>query len=162
MIRPLIIGLGCIAAVMLIFAPEIKGRISAPQQRQAREERRSFEQQARAAQDVTATEEDEREERRDTRRFASDEEISARKNYQPADHWRWKFEADESVVCEPLWDMPWEMSCHTIFERPIARQPRQPRQRWVEGPRIMGPDGRLHRTRHAACGGGGCPYGGYQ
>jgi hypothetical protein len=50
-----------------------------------------------------------------------DEEISARKNYQPPDHWRWKYEADEQVVCEPI-ETPWgwDRVCHTIFERPIG------------------------------------------
>ena len=52
-----------------------------------------------------------------------DERISAEKNYQPAEYRRWKQEAEEEVICEPLWDQPWRMVCHTIFERPLAPAP---------------------------------------
>lgn len=139
-----IIGLGVIAAIMLMLYPEIKSMRENPV---AHQERRTFEQQVRQAQDVTATKEDERE----NRRQESDEEISARKNYQPPDAWRWKFEAQEEVVCEPLWDMPWEISCHTIFERPLYEQPRrhQRQQRLIQyGPVI---------NARVPCR-GGCPY----
>ena len=68
-----------------------------------------------------------------------DEEISANKNYQPPDHWKWKYEAEEKVVCEDIWDLPpWENPvCHTIFERPIA-YPRQQRPSRREQPRYGG------------------------
>ena len=66
----------------------------------------------------------------------SEEEISASKNYQPPDHWKWKYESERNVICEPLWDMPWQVVCHTNFERPIARE--QPRVRRREQPRYGG------------------------
>jgi hypothetical protein len=94
-----------------------------------------------------------------------DAEISETKNMQPPEHWRWKYESQRNVICEPLWDEPWRTVCHTNFEHPAGmerpRAPvRQPRQRYVEGPPINGPDGRLHRTRMRVPDedeGGGCP-----
>lgn len=197
-----LIGLGIAAAIMLMLYPEIKSMREDPA---ARAERRSFEQQARAAQDVTATDEEDeappprqtqqkkrkhgpimyRDPRYGLRQLSpreieardrdngavsdeEDERISSEKNYQPADHWKWKYEAEENVICEPLWDMPWQIVCHTIFERPMdmepAPPPQPPLQRYVEGQPIFGPDGQPHRTRRVLDRGcpnrGGCDYGG--
>lgn len=142
MTRSFIIFLGCVAAVMLMLYPEIKSMRQSPGPAPAQDDKRRFEQQVRAAQDVSATEEEE-EERRPVRRrrvsIEEDERISAQKNYQPPE-WRPKF------VCEPLWDMPWITSCHQRFERPL---PRQRTGRVVR----YGPDVR-------ACRRGGCPYDG--
>jgi hypothetical protein len=164
-----LLGLGVVAAIMLLLYPSIKSRKQPrPQQAVPESDARRFERQASAAQDVTATEEeeDEPDERTVKRSRLSDEEISASKNYQPPDHWKWKYESEANDICEPLWDMPWEVVCHHRFERPVyrhdppRRQPRQPQQRWVYGPPIRGPDGRMHRTRMAAGPGVSGPYGG--
>jgi hypothetical protein len=68
----------------------------------------------------------------------SDEEISASTNYQPPDHWRWKHDSEDNVICESLWDMPWEVVCHTNFERPAARvRPRPEPSRRRRDPNII-------------------------
>jgi hypothetical protein len=87
----------------------------------------------------------------------SEEEISAAKNYQPPDHWKWKYESDANVVCEWIPVSPWEEErvCHTNFERPIGRRepPRPPRR--GDRPRFV-----RYGPPVQACGYGGCPYNG--
>ena len=164
-----LIGAGLAATVAFLLWPEITGGMKHATSDQ-REDQRRFERQARAAQDVTATgdERDDRDEeeprqQRNNRRVSDeeDERISAQKNYQPADHWKWKHESDRNVVCRwvPI-DWDWEeYRCHTNFERPVAYPPgsrgyqkpqrREPKPQFVRyGPNVT------------ACRRGGCPYNG--
>ena len=148
MIKAFTIGLGVAAALMLLFYPEIKGWRQGSQRivQVPESDARRFDRQARAAQDVTASEEEEEErpirrKSRDARRepimyrdpvrglrqlteadrreredeIRRDEEISATKNYQPPDHWKWKYQDEQG--CPPE---PWLPCPPHVFERPVG------------------------------------------
>lgn len=182
--RGFMTGAGLAATIAFLLWPEItdamKGKATQHATSDQRDDQRRFEKQARAAQDVTATE-DERDEQ-PTRQPQNvsreeDEQISAQKNYQPDDHWKWKHDrwSPRNEVCRwaPI-DYEWEeYRCHQRFERPVAYpRPNRRAPRYEYGPNVMGPDKRAHRTRRelppgviAASSGrggcrGGCPYNG--
>jgi hypothetical protein len=92
-------------------------------------------------------------------RDASEEEISAAKDYQQPDHWKWKYESDANVVCEWIPVSPWEEErvCHTNFQRPLS-YPSGSRNQPQRRPPRRQPQFANYRP---PCGYGGCPYEGY-
>jgi hypothetical protein len=166
--RGLLTGAGLAATIGLLLWPEISDALKKSTHVDTRKaEQDAFERQARAAQDVTASEDEHDEPAPASNRSVSreeDERISAQKDYRDTrSH-------PHYTDCEwvPI-DWEWEeYRCHQHFERPVA-YPRHS-QRYQYGPSIRGPDGRQHRTRRELPSGvisassgrggcrGGCPY----
>ena len=163
--RGMLTGAGLIATVGFLLWPEISDSLKKPARQSTEQEsdQRRFERQARAAQDVTASEDD-RDDRDEPTRSVSreeDERISAQKDYRGDPGWRARNSSERNVVCRwvPI-DWEWEeYRCHDYFERPIT-YPRGSRGYQKPQRREPKPQFVRYGPNMTACRRGGCPYNG--